>query len=146
MEEMEFHKKMAVELFNATWDLMDKKDRTKEDNDAMIHSAHASRYHWGLIGKPENLERGEWQISRVYTVLGMGETALHHAKRCLEICREKEIGDWDLAFAYEAVARAYKTLGDEAMTKEFVKKAREAGEKIAEQGDKDYFISELETI
>lgn len=48
MEEMEFHKKMAVELFNATWDLMDKKDRTKEDNDAMIHSAHASRYHCGF--------------------------------------------------------------------------------------------------
>jgi hypothetical protein len=27
--------------------------------------------------------RGEWQISRVYTVVGLAEPALRHAQRCL---------------------------------------------------------------
>ena len=42
-DELEWHRKTAVKLFNATWDLIDKKDRTIEDNDEMIHSAHSSR-------------------------------------------------------------------------------------------------------
>ena len=36
---------LAVDLFNYTWTLIEKPDRTAED-DAMIHAAHASRHHW----------------------------------------------------------------------------------------------------
>ena len=36
---------------------------------------------------------------------------LHHARRVLEICEEHGIGDWDLAFAYEALARAHAAGG-----------------------------------
>jgi hypothetical protein len=41
----EFHRKSAVDCFNLVWTLMDKKDRTKEENDKMVHAAHASRFH-----------------------------------------------------------------------------------------------------
>lgn len=75
----EVHEKLAMSLFNATWALLDKEDRTVEDDIEMIHSAHASRYHWGQIGEPLHFERGEWQISRVYSVLGRREPALYHA-------------------------------------------------------------------
>ena len=42
--------------------------RSREDDDRMIHAAHASRFHWGEAPecKPENLARGDWQVSRVY--------------------------------------------------------------------------------
>jgi hypothetical protein len=35
----------------------------------MIHSAHASRYHWQAVGDASDKAIGEWQISRVYSVL-----------------------------------------------------------------------------
>jgi len=103
----EVHEKLAMSLFNATWDLLGREDRTEKDDIEMIHSAHASRHHWGQIGEPLQFERGEWQISRVYSVLGRSEPTLYHARLCLEICRENDIGDFDIAFAYEAMARAY---------------------------------------
>jgi hypothetical protein len=37
--------------------------------------------------------------ARVYSVLGRRESALYHAKLCLEICQENDIGDFDIAFA-----------------------------------------------
>jgi len=46
MTEEQFHKKMAVDLFNRTWDLLDKSERTPEENDELVHAGHASRYHW----------------------------------------------------------------------------------------------------
>ena len=49
----------------------------------MIHSAHATRCHWGKVGTAANRARGEWQVSRVCATLGGAEPALYHARRCL---------------------------------------------------------------
>jgi hypothetical protein len=125
---------------------MDKKERTKEEDDKMVHAAHASRFHWGEIGKPVHFERGEWQISRVYSVLNRPQPALYHAKRCLEICKENNIGDWDIAFAYEAMARAYVVAGEKTESEKYIKLAKEAGEQIKEKEDKDLFINDLKTV
>jgi len=140
------HRQLAVDLFNHTWELLDKSERTQAEVDEMIHAAHASRYHWGLAGTAINVVRGEWQISRVYSVLGRGEPAHYHAQRSLEICQENGISDFDLAFAFEALARAASVLGYKQAMKKNLALAKEAGEQIAEQDDKDYFFSELENI
>jgi len=144
--EKDAHKKFAVDCFNLTWNLLDKKDRIKAEVDKMIHTAHASRFHWGEIGTPLEFERGEWQISRVYSVLKRSEPALYHAKRCLEICKENNIGDFDIAFAYEAMARAYAIVGNKKECEKNIELAREAAEQIKKKEDRDYFLGELKTI
>ena len=145
-EEKDTHRKFAVGCFNGTWDLIEKADRTQEDDARMIHMAHASRYHWGEIGTPLNFARGDWQISRVYAILGQGENALNYAKSCLHLCADNDLGDFDLAFAYEAAARAFNVLGDSEMTEKHLALAKKAGENIAKEDDKKYFLSELESI
>lgn len=82
----------------------------------------------------------------MYTVVKRPESALYHAERCLKICKENSIGDWDIAFAYEAMARAYATSGRKAECKKYVALANEAGERIKSKGDRDYLFSELKTI
>jgi hypothetical protein len=144
--EKEAHKKFAVDCFNLVWSLMEKKDRTKEEDDRMMHAAHASRFHWGEIGTPVEFERGEWQASRMYTVLSRPQAALYHAKRCLDICQENNIGDWDIAFAYEAMARAHAVAENKAECRKYIELANKAADKIREKGDRDYLLSELKTI
>lgn len=146
LTEEQFHKKSAVDLFNAVWDLLDKPERSKSEDDLMVHAAHASRYHWGKVGSPLELERGEWQISRVYSVLKRPEPALYHAGRCLAICEEHSIGDFDIAFAYEAMARAHALAGEETEASKYAGLAKEAGSKIEKKGDRDYFFTQLETV
>jgi hypothetical protein len=140
------HKEIAIELFNATWDLIDKEDRTQAEIDRMINAAHASRYHWEIAGTALNIARGEWQISRVYAILGRSEPCLYHAERCLQITLENEFKDFDLAFAYEAMARACNLAGDAVETAKYVTLAQEAGAEIQDSGDRDYFFQELHTI
>ena len=145
-DEAEWHRKNAVQAFNSTWDHMEKGKWTEEEKFEMIHTAHASRYHWGKIGTPINFQRGEWQISRVYTLLGYPKSALVHAKRCLNICKDNEIGDFDMAFANEAVARAYAVMGDMQKAKEFIGYAKQAELMIAKEEDRKYFAGELASI
>lgn len=144
--EQEWHKRTAITLFNLVWSLLDKKDRTKQEDDKMVHAVHASRFHWGEIGTPVEFERGEWQISRVYSVLNKPQSALYHAERCLEICKEHNIGDFDIAFAYEAMARAHAVAGDKSDCEKYIKLAKEAGEQIKKKEDKDLFFGDLKTV
>jgi len=146
MELKDFQKKQAVDCFNKTWDYIDMETRSDEDNLNMIHCAHASRFLWGQIGEPLNFERGEWQISKVYALVGKGEQALYHAKECLRICLEHDIKDFDIAFAYEAMAKAYKVLGDEAFVEDYKKKAYDCIPDIEKEGDREYTKSELDKI
>ena len=140
------HRQIAVDLFNHVWTLMEAAGRTTAQNDEMLHAAHASRYHWGLVGKPVNLARGEWQCSRVYAMLGRGEPAIHHGRRCLELCQAEGIGDFDLAFAYEALARAHLVAGDSHAADRYRSLASQAGTDIADDEDRTHFEEQLASI
>jgi hypothetical protein len=98
-------RRLAADLFNLVWTLMETPDRTPDEDERMLNAAHASRFHWGEVGGPVNVARGDWQISRVYAILDRPESALHHAARCLETCRRYGVGEFDVACAYEALAR-----------------------------------------
>ncbi len=103
---------LAVGLFNHVWELLELPDRTAMQDDAMVHAAHASRWHWGQVGSPQHWAVGEWQCSRVYAVLGRGDESLHHARRCLALTEEFPMDDFVAASAHEALARAYAVNGD----------------------------------
>jgi DNA-binding transcriptional MerR regulator len=139
---------LAVGLFNRTWELIETPDRTSAQDDEMIHAAHASRYHWGEVGEPIRLARGEWQCARVYATLGRGEPALWHANRCLAIVEADEEGreDWDLAAAFEGLARASAVAGDRAARDAWVARAQEALTAIADPEDRRVIEGDLATV
>ncbi|MEO6702140.1 MAG: MerR family transcriptional regulator [Jatrophihabitantaceae bacterium] len=143
------HRALGIELFNQTWTLMEAEDRTVEQDDAMLHMAHASAHHWRSPGSgatPNNFARSEWQVSRVYTVLRRPEPAAYHARRCLEICQANGIGDWDIAFAYEALARAAGIAGDAETARSWADQAYAAADDIANEEERKMLLLDLETL
>ena len=137
---------LGTELFNKTWALLETPDR---DPDELLHCAHASAFHWMQAGgTAANRARSEWQCSRVYAVLGRPEPALHHARRCLELCESSpdEVEEFDLPFAYEAMARAHAVAGEEAASRDWLGRARAAGEKIVDEDDRLLLEADLATI
>ncbi len=139
-------RRLAAGLFNRTWELLELPDRNPLQDDEMIHCAHASRFHWGEVGEPANLARGEWQCSRVYAVLRRAEPSMWHARRCLAICEEHGIGDWDIAAAQEAMARASLVAGDDAAAREWLGRARASCATITDEEDRRIIESDLETL
>jgi hypothetical protein len=140
------HRQLAVDLFNRVWALLESDGRTPEQADELVHTAHASAYHWRQVGVPENFARSEWQCSRVYAVLGRPEPALQHARRCLELCEQHGIGDWDLGFAYGALARAHALAGGASDTARWLDRAQEQAGRVAEADDREHLLAELVTI
>jgi len=137
------HKKFAADCFNKIWTLFEKTNRTQDENELMIHLAHTSLYHWLQVGTPVNEQRGEWMLARVYTVLGDYFKSLHHAKRCLALTEKHQLKDFDLAYGYEAMARAYALNQMPVECKKYLKLARKAGTRIANKEDREVFMNDL---
>jgi hypothetical protein len=141
-------KREAIKLFNETWDLIDLKERSNEQKALMLHKAHSSRYLWGLVGEPVNFARGEWQVSRVYALLGMGEGALLHGGLSLQLCLEHKLSPFDTAFGFESVARAYALLGKVKEADEHKEKGLLAAASMPEDkaSDRAYVEGEINGI
>ena len=139
------HHYMGIEMNNQTWGLLDKKDRSEQDNIRIINFAKASLYHWRKSDKynVENEQRGQWLISRVYAILGQSDEALSYAKEVLKITEDNNLKDFDLAYAYESMARAHSISENIDESEEWYKKAKTAGDLIANEKDKKYFILDL---
>jgi DNA-binding transcriptional MerR regulator len=144
----ETERRLGIDLFNKTWTLMEKPDRTREDDDEMLHCAHASAYHWLQVGTQANRARSEWQCSRVNAILGHVEPALRHARRCLELVEATpdEMEEFDLPAAYEALGRAHAVAGDTAEAQRYVELGRAATAKIADDDDRAIMEADFATI
>lgn len=139
-------RKLGAWCFNRTWELIEKEDRSAAEDEEMLITTFASRYHWSRVGTPVNFARSEWQIARVYVLLGNASEALRHARRCLEITESAGTGDFDLAFAYEGMARALALSGQVEEARAFTRRAAAAGEQIAEADDRRIFMGDLATL
>ena len=139
------HYHFAVDFNNQTWELLEKKNRTRIEDVRMLDFAHASLAHWRAVGGPVRHQRGEWLVSRVHAALGEGDHALKHAQLCFQLLEDNksEMEDFDFAFAYEAIARAYAVNGEKAESMKFFEKAQKAGDVIKNKEDRDIFFAEF---
>ena len=64
----------------------------------------------------------------------------------MAICEETGLGDWVLAAAYEALARATAVAGDTGGTQAWLAKARTATAAIADPEDREVIEGDLATI
>jgi hypothetical protein len=120
----EFHRETAKRCFNEAWDYLEKKERTADDEQQMLHLAHTARYHRSFVGTDRNFAIGDWQISRVYAVLNEPRLALHFAKSSLERMQKNNLSDI-LCTGYEAMARAYAVGKEYDTARGYIKLARD---------------------
>ena len=118
------------------------------DRDALVHTAHASAYHWMQVGTKANRARSEWLCARVYSELGRAEPALHHAQRCLELAESApdEMEEWDLPAPHEALARAQAVAGQADEAGSYRNLGLQAVSRVADEEDGRHIEADLRGI
>ncbi len=147
ISEKECHQRMASKLSEQAFNLLYNKDqRSNREDELMIHSAHGACLHYDEIGNPLDWARSEWLLTRVYIAVNRPVPAVFYGQRCIALCKERNLGPFPTAYAYEALARAAVMIKDSKSYEELIKDAREFGEKIEEEKDREMFFNELKTI
>ena len=116
----EWHRSLAVAANNSTWDLLEKPERSAAETEEMINRAHAAAYHWARAARrgPINAVRANYLLGKVWAAAGVAEPALRYAQQCFDGTQDLGLGDFDLAYAHEVLARAAKVAGDSAAAEE----------------------------
>lgn len=145
------HRRLGKELYNQTWSLLETADRTPEQDDEMLATTFASAYHWTRGGGTlANAARSQWQIARVFSTLGRGESAVWHARRCLQLAESATAAgvadDWDVPSALEGLARAQAVSGDAAAARATLARARQALDAIADPEDREQIEQDVNSI
>jgi cation transport regulator ChaB len=140
------HKYFSAHCFNSAWDLIDKDDRTPEENQQMIALNQASLWHWTQRDDctPKNMSVGYWQTSRIYSLLGREHPARKYGQLSLDNAKDTE--PFFIAYAYEALARAAKLAGDTDTMNEHLATARKHTESITDADSKKMLEDDLATI
>lgn len=146
LDEAAAHRFFSAACFNRTWELLDKADRTPEDDEAMIACCLASLWHWRQ--RPDvskrNLSIGYWQASRVYAVLGQAQNAWRYGELCLRISEGEE--PFYLGYAYEALARAAQLAGDASLTQQYLRHADELAAQLPEGEEREMLTQDLRSL
>jgi uncharacterized protein YndB with AHSA1/START domain len=108
-----WHRAQAVEANNAAWELLDDDARGADGDEELLRRAYAAAYHWQRAAGagPANEARACYLVAKALLATRQPEAALRAAQRCLRVCREHDLADFDLAYAHEARARALRSLG-----------------------------------
>ena len=140
------HRESSAGFFNRVWELLEKKDRTQEDDEKMISMSHASLAHWRQRDdcKPQNLSVGYWQISRVYAVLGQGENAWRYGQLCLE--KSDQEPPFYRGYGHEALARSAKIKGDLSAFEAHMSQARQLAGQIIDADEKKMLEDDLDLL
>lgn len=140
------HRGFAVSLFNRVWELLEKPDRSANDDIEMLNAAHASLYHWLQIGEAKNFSIGEWQLSRVYATLRRPEAALYHGQRALDVSVEANLAAFYIAYGHEALARANVLKNDAPAATKHLEAARTLALTVEQADDRAALLKDLESI
>lgn len=146
MSDAEIHRRFSAEFFNATWGLLDRTERTADDDERMISLSHASLAHWRL--RPDCTARhfaiGYWQLSRVYSVVRQPENARHYG--LLSLAASEREPPFFVASAHEALARAAKLARDSATFSRHLAAARQLAERITDVDERKMLVDDLDQL
>lgn len=136
----------AVAAFNGAWDLIDKTDRTPDEDRQMLTLACASRWHWGEVGTDENRAISDWQVAHVASLIGNASLALSFAQAAYDLARNSDLPDWTQASTAEGLARAHACAGDMASYEKYATEARDLCARLDDEEDRELILGQLASI
>ncbi len=140
------HKYFSAENFNKTWELIEKSERTDEEDLAMLHAAIASLWHWSQREdvSVKNLSVGYWQISRVCNLIQQPSLARRYGLQALK--HAASLDPFYKGYAYETLARAEMQCGNRVVMRHYREKAFEMLGLVGDEENKKLLLKDLETI
>jgi hypothetical protein len=141
-----WHRIFAASAFNHAWDLIDKAQRSPDDDVSMLMATFASRFHWEAVGTDENRVVGDWQIAHVASLIGMAPLAMRFARSALDRAVEQGFEGWRLASCHEGMARAHACVGNDAERDRHIKTARRLLDKVEDAEERRLVEAQLMTV
>ncbi|HVQ87699.1 MAG TPA: hypothetical protein VMT88_05905 [Actinomycetes bacterium] len=137
---------LAVQMFNGAWDLIDKADRTPDEERQMLTQAAGSRALWEGIGGAEQAVTGDWQVAHVAALLGHASLALDFATAAYERASTSDVPTWLVASTCEGLARAHAAADHDEEKDAWIARAHALLAEVDDAEDRELIESQIKSI
>ena len=140
------HRHFSAACFNGVRELIDKPNRSPDEDRLMVSMCHASLYHWQQRPDctPRSLSIGYWQLSRVYALLEHADHARQYGQLCLTHSQNEDL--FYLGYAHEALARAEALAGNRAEAETHLTTARDLASQVTDAAERELLEADLTTV
>jgi hypothetical protein len=141
-----WHLYFAKVANNRAWQLSVESRDAAGDRE-MLDAAHASAWHWQIVGTEVHRMRSAMLLAEVHAALGHGAAAMRYAGTMRDYFLNKpDTPDWEIAFAHLVHAHAAHAAGNLAEHRRAYEKAARAVEAIAEGEDRDIVLASFRHV
>lgn len=106
-----WQRRLAAQANNRAWRLSESTARSPQEDDEMLHAAHASMYFWKLVGNANNRAHAAQLLAHVYASLKLPNPATHYFKQSEPFFLEQNCEPWERACAFAVKAHVAAASG-----------------------------------
>jgi hypothetical protein len=99
-----WQRRLASQANNRAWSLTESPDRTPEEDEEMLHAAHAAMYFWNIVGDPNNKAHAAQLVAHVYARLGLPGPASRYLAKSEPVFFADSAEPWEKALAHAVAA------------------------------------------
>lgn len=139
----------AISLFNEAKSYIDLETRSQEEDRMMLATALGSLACWRKVGDEKNFSVSDWQVSRVYALIGDADLARIYGESALGFAKTGALEPFYVGFAYESLARAAFVAGDVSLARRHIASATARAGNVADVRDRqllDTALADLESL
>jgi hypothetical protein len=109
-----WQRRLASQANNRSWTLTETPLRSPEQDEEMLHAAHAAMYFWKIVGNAGNHAHAAQLLAHVYALLKLPGPAAHYLAKSMRHFAQQDCAPWELAFAHAVAANVASAEGDVA--------------------------------
>ena len=99
-----WQRRLASQANNRAWTLAESLSRTPEEDEEMMHAAHAAMYFWKIVGNARNQAHAAQLVAHVFALLGLGRPAQHYQAKSQPMLLSEGAETWEQAMAHAVAA------------------------------------------
>lgn len=120
-----WQRRLAGQANNRAWSLSEQPSRSAEEDEEMLHAAHAAMYLWNIVGNENNRAHAAQLLALVYAKLELPGSASRYLARSEPALLSDQAEPWERALAHAVAASVAAARGDTTKHREHYRKATE---------------------
>jgi len=145
-EHIAWYRRIASTANNRAWTLSEQLVRTDEENQEMLHAAHAAAHLWQQIGTPDHIALSNLLLGQVHAMLGQAAYAMRYASQAHQFFTSRNSHAWELALAHAVMAHAGYCNADELLHLSNYQSAQEWAAQLTDPQDKEIVVATLRVV
>ena len=145
-DEPKWRRRLGSGANNRAWTLAEQLSRTREDDDEMLHAAHASAYLWSTVGNAQNAALANLLLGQVHALLGSAAPAARFSRSASEFFTGRDSEPWELALTHAVAANAAHCSGNAQSHQTEYAAAVRAIETIADAEEREIILATMRVV